>query len=391
LERALAWGQPFALVLLDAKMPDIDGLMVVGQIKQNPSIKSPIILMLSPSGQMEEAARCRELGVSNFLTKPARQSDLLDAIMGATGVKAVQKISAKRLRPRESRHPRRILLTEDHPVNQRLAIKLLEKWGHSVVVASNGRKALEALEREKFDLILMDLQMPEMGGLEATARIRDNERATFQRRIPIVAMTAHAMKADREGCARAGMDGYVAKPLDPEILFDTIEGITANVTSLEEPIILPPEPSESTSSLPNNEPGPGPTTSGTVIPFVPSPAAPLRARRLDRQAILARVEGDTDLLKEVTNLFLEDAPRLMAEIKCSVEQKDAQALARTAHALKGSIGNFGAAAAFDATLQLETMGRRNELEGASEMFERLQKEINEVLPELQTLIQMEAA
>lgn len=343
LERALAWGQPFALTLLDAKMPKPDGLTVAKHIKDNPLLTSPVILMLSPTGQMEEAARCRELGISTYLTKPVRQSDLLDSIMSALGKKGVQKISAQRLLPRTSRHPARILLTEDHPVNQRLAVKLLTKWGHSVVLADNGKKAI---------------QMPQMGGLEATTLIRQKEKGS-PKRIPIIAMTAHAMKGDREQCLEAGMDDYVTKPLDAQILFVTIERMFSSLVQ-PDPVVLP---SEKIHEMP----------------------------RLDREAILARVEGDMALLKEVTDLFLEDAPRLMTAIKDSINRNDANTLERTAHTLKGSIGNFGAAEACEATFELERMGRKGDLALASVTFSRLEVAVNGLIPELESLIKMEAA
>ena len=314
--------------------------------------------MLSPTGQMEEAARGRELGISAYLTKPVRQSDLLDSVMSALGKKGVQKISANRLLPRASKRPVRVLLAEDHPVNQHLAIKLLTKWGHSVVVAANGRKAIEALEKEPFDLVLMDLQMPQMGGLEATALIRQKEKDPHKR-IPIIAMTAHAMKGDREECLAAGMDGYITKPLDAPLLFDAIENLHSGPPQLQ-PVVLTVEP---------------------------APAKP----QLDRQAILARVEGDAALLKEITDLFLEDAPKLLAAIKEGIPRNDAKGVERAAHALKGSISNFGAPDACQATLELEMMGRAGDLALAPESFRRLEQAVSELIPDLEALIKTEAA
>jgi len=413
LERAVAWGRPFSLALLDATMPGTDGLTLIARIKNNPLLTSPIILMLSPTGQIEEAARCRELGVSSFITKPARQSDLLDAMMTALGKKGVQKISAKRLHPRQCRRPLHILLTEDHPVNQRLTVKLLEKWGHSVVVAGNGRKALEALEKEDFDLILMDLQMPEMGGLEATALIRQKEKATHKH-IPIIAMTAHAMKGDREGCSRAGMDGYVAKPLDPQTLFNTIEAIHATPDALLEPVILAAEPAPEGRSrgreaaedkAPSSTAQPAcalensrKPSSISLLPLSATSQAeasvPVKSEvksKLDRQVILARVEGDAGLLKEVTDLFLADTPRLLTEIRESLSKKDSRALERAAHSLKGAVGNFGATAVHQITFDLETMGRHDDLALAPDLLKRLEQEITDLIPELEALIKTEAA
>src|ERR1043166_8359172 len=365
LERAAAWGKPFSVVLLDANMPGTDGFALATRLKSNPLHKSPIVLMLSPGGQLEEAARCRELGLAAFLTKPARQSDLLDALNTALGFKGTHKISAKRHGARQSKQPLRILLTEDHPVNQRLAQKLLQKWGHTAVTVGNGKKAIEALAREAFDLILMDLQMPEMGGLEATALIRKQEQSTGKH-IPIVAMTAHAMKSDREGCLRAGMDGYVAKPLDPQVLFDIIESFA-------------PAPANTSVTPENSQP-----TASPVEP-IPLPAG------LDREAILSRVEGDSTLLKELVDIFLADAPRLLGEIRESIHQNDAHALGRTAHLLKGAVGNFGAAAAHQAALELETLARDGNLAPAPHLLRRLQQAIDQLLPELQTLIRTKAA
>jgi CheY-like chemotaxis protein len=358
LERALAWGKPFPLVLLDSNMPDGGGLPLASRIKNNPAFQSALILMLSASGQLEEAAQSRQLGIKTYLTKPVRQSDLLNTVMTALGKTGHQKISAKGLwPPRLSKRPQRILLAEDHPVNQRLAKKLLEKWGHKIVLADNGRRALQALEHGPFDLVLMDLQMPGMGGLEATALIREKEKLTGKR-IPIIAMTAHAMKSDHPECARAGMDGYVAKPLDAQLLFDTIEKVGLSL-DLPAPLPVP-------VSLPHEA-------------------------HLDPKAILDRVEGDAALLKEVTELFVQDAPKMLAEIETSIRQNDPGALERAAHTLKGAIGNFGAPEACQIILMLESMGRDGDLARASETFICLERETEHLISELQILTKAKAA
>jgi PAS domain S-box-containing protein len=228
LEKALGAGVPFPLILVDANMPEVDGFALVEQIRQNPGLKGAIIMMLTSASQSGDAARCRELGVARYLTKPIGQSELLDAILQAVGGKlqAVAALSGPGIHqlPPERRRGFRILLAEDNLVNQLLAVRLLEKRGHHVQVAGDGREVLEKLKTAEFDLILMDVQMPVMGGFEATAAIREMEKGTG-RHIPIIALTAHAVTGDRERCVAAGMDGYVAKPIHPDELFEQIEAL----------------------------------------------------------------------------------------------------------------------------------------------------------------------
>jgi len=188
-------------------------------------------MMLSSAGQRGDAARCRELGIAAYLTKPVRQSELRHAIATVLGSKAEEPPIPQlvtRHTVREEEHgvkaPFQVLLAEDNPVNQRLAMRLLQKRGYRVVVVGNGREALQALEKDRFDLILMDVQMPEMGGFETTAEIRKREQSCGAH-IPIVAMTAHAMTGDREKCLAAGMDAYVSKPIRSGELFATIESL----------------------------------------------------------------------------------------------------------------------------------------------------------------------
>jgi two-component system sensor histidine kinase/response regulator len=227
LEEALDHGRPFPLVLTDANMPEMDGFALVERIRQNPRLAGATIMMLTSAGQRGDAARCRQLGVAAYLTKPIGQSELFDALVHVLCPSAREAPSAAlvtRHSLRERRKSLRVLLAEDNAVNQMLAVRLLEKRGCTVVVASNGREAAAALEGETFDLVLMDVQMPEMDGLEATALIRGRERATGTH-IPIIAMTAHAMKGDREQCLAAGMDGYLAKPMQAQELFEVLANL----------------------------------------------------------------------------------------------------------------------------------------------------------------------
>ena len=224
LAQALEAHQPFPLVLTDANMPEMDGFQLAEEIRKNPELSGATIMMLTSAGQRGDAARCRELGLAGYLTKPVSQAELLEAVLRVVGSKRPTEKPALVTRHslREEGRPLRILLAEDNLVNQMLASRLLEKHGHSVVTAGNGRQALERLENESFDLVLMDVQMPEMDGFEATAAIRKKEEATGNH-LPIVAMTAHAMEGDRERCLAAGMDGYVSKPIIAKELFREVE------------------------------------------------------------------------------------------------------------------------------------------------------------------------
>jgi two-component system sensor histidine kinase/response regulator len=227
LEQAQDAGEPFPLVLLDAQMPDMDGFALAERIKQNPELAGAVIMMLTSAGQRGDAVRCRELGIAAYLTKPIKQSELLEAIratLGARPQKEARPMLITRHSLREGRQRLRILLAEDNSVNQVLAVRLLEKWGHRVTVASDGRQAVAALERQQFDLVLMDVQMPEMDGFEATAVIREREKTTGSH-VPIIAMTAHTMKGDQERCLAAGMDAYLSKPIQARDLFDAFEAL----------------------------------------------------------------------------------------------------------------------------------------------------------------------
>src|SRR6267142_1887029 len=220
---ARAAGQPFPLILVDGQMPEIDGFTLVDQIRKDPELIGGTIMMLTSAGQMGDASRCRSLGISAYLVKPIRQSELLDIICrvlqkGERPPQAADRPVVEEIRSLE------ILLAEDNKLNQVVAEGLLEKWGHTVTIAENGMEALNAFETRNFDLILMDVQMPEMGGMEATAAIRARERMSG-RHIPIVALTAHALSGDRERCLAAGMDGYVSKPLSSSELKSAIEAV----------------------------------------------------------------------------------------------------------------------------------------------------------------------
>jgi CheY-like chemotaxis protein len=216
-------------VLIDGRMPEMDGFALAARIKEDATLTGSTILMLTSDDRPGDLARCRALGISAYLVKPIRQSELLDAIVTALGSplpeeRAPHAGPVSLAAPGRGRRRLRVLLAEDNEVNQRLAVRLLEKRGHRVIVVGTGREAVTAHATEPFDLVLMDVQMPEMDGLEATAAIRAAER-NGGTRVPIIAMTAHAMKGDRERCLLAGMDDYVAKPVQAAELFELIDRI----------------------------------------------------------------------------------------------------------------------------------------------------------------------
>ena len=218
IETAYERGQPIPLFLIDGRMPEMDGFELVEKIRSNPDFSGYTIMMLTSGERLEDLNRCEQLGIAAHLIKPIRGSELLKSILRAmgTGTKRVAPPAAAK-EPELRKVSLRILLVEDNAVNRKLALRLLEKAGHEVRVAENGLRAVGMLQTNQFDLILMDVQMPEMDGFEATAAIRAIERNTHAH-IPIIAMTAHAMKGDRERCLEAGMDGYIAKPINREEL-----------------------------------------------------------------------------------------------------------------------------------------------------------------------------
>jgi CheY-like chemotaxis protein len=231
--------EPFVLILADLHMPAMDGFALIEQIRQLPELRSPIIMMLSSSGHPGDAARCEELGVAAYLLKPIRQSELRQAVAKALGAQEqkgpVPLITRSSLQDADGQTiSLRVLLAEDNRVNQHLATRLLERRGHQVIVACNGCEALAAFEKQSFDLVLMDVQMPDMDGFEATAVIREREKGSGLH-VPVIALTAHAMKGDREKCLAAGMDGYLTKPIRILELDEILENCVSHRLALPSP------------------------------------------------------------------------------------------------------------------------------------------------------------
>jgi two-component system, sensor histidine kinase and response regulator len=354
IKEASKAGRPFKLALIDYMMPEIDGFELTQLINQDPDIALKKIVMLTSGGQRGDTARCRELGISAYLLKPVKQSDLLEAIRLTMRRKRLQEpldTVITRHSLREHRKQLRILLAEDNIVNQRLAVRMLQKMGHDVSVAGTGREALEALDKNGFQLVFMDVQMPEMDGFQATRLIREREKIEGGH-IPIVAMTAHAMKGDRERCLAEGMDGYVSKPINPDELHATIQ---AFVESLE---------AEQDFSTDLN----------------------LKGHVLDESELLNRVAGDYELLKSLLDLFVEDYPALMLSIQDCVKREDIEGLRRSIHTLKGSAGNFAANTAFELALKLENIITEGDFPRAGNLCKRLDTELKRLRVAVESMI-----
>jgi signal transduction histidine kinase/CheY-like chemotaxis protein len=230
LDEARAAGCPFPLAILDFHMPEMDGFSVAARIRAQTELRYTRLFMLTSAGQRGDAARCREIGIEVYLLKPVKQSALLEAIAHSLGRPAAAAPPLTRHSLGESSRKLRVLLAEDNAINRKLAVRLLEKHGHSVTVANDGVEAVAAVRAGQFDLVLMDVQMPNMDGLEAAAAIRALERGTA-RHVPIVAMTAHAMKGDQQRCIEAGMDNYISKPIQPDRMMEVIAQATGQATA----------------------------------------------------------------------------------------------------------------------------------------------------------------
>ncbi|MEO8735085.1 MAG: response regulator [Edaphobacter sp.] len=355
LAAALEANQPYGLILTDMHMPKMDGFGLVQEIKQRPSLSTATIMMLTSGGQRGDAARCGELGISAYLLKPVRQAELREAIsrvltpkeqIGA-GPMITRSVLQDDLDPKKALH---ILLAEDNAVNQKLAIRLLEKRGHQVVVAANGRQALSALEKTAYDLVLMDVQMPEMDGLEATQLLRKREKGTGRHQA-VVAMTALVMKGDRERCISAGMDGYLSKPIRAQELDDVLDSyvIKERADFTVEAADEAQEPPVCTAEL------------------------------------LERIDGDLAFLSELLQLFREDYPGQIRAAHAAASTGDAGTLQRVGHALKGALGNLAASASSQLAGQLESMGRTGDIKLAAITVAELEKELERVVETLDSL------
>ncbi|HEV2118146.1 MAG TPA: response regulator [Terriglobales bacterium] len=337
---------PFRVVLLDCRMPGMDGFSLAELIHGDPALAGTVIMMLTSDAQRGDAARCRELGISVYLVKPVLKKELLQALRAALGTTAAARLADQvvtRHTLREARSGLHILLAEDNAVNQAVMHRLLQKLGHVPVLAANGREALATLQAQKIDLVFMDVQMPEMDGFAATAEIRRREQPTGEH-LPIVAMTAHALKGDRERCLAAGMDGYIAKPVKFELVQQEIERLYG--------------------------------------------AAPAASPWAPKQA-LARVDGDVELLRKIASVFLDEYPRTLERLRAALQQGDQPAMREAIHMLLGELAYFALDPALAELQKLRELVHRGELEAAAHSLQQLQDELDRLRPRLQELVEVQ--
>jgi CheY-like chemotaxis protein/HPt (histidine-containing phosphotransfer) domain-containing protein len=349
VQRGRADGRPFAAVLIDAGWPGVDGFALAEQLRAGAG--GGLALVMLSSGSSGDAARCRALGNVPLLMKPPRQAELRSALLSVLAPQEAARARPNRHATPPARRPGglRILLAEDNEVNQQLAVHMQQRHWHAVTVAGNGQVALSWLEREPFDVVLMDVQMPEMDGFQATAHVRAREEVTGGR-LPIVALTAHAMKGDRERCLAAGMDAYVSKPIDEAELLRALREVTGETATEETQ-----RPAEAI---------------GTV---------------LNREALLQRVGGDQALLRQVVSLFRGTCGGHVEAIGEALAARDGEKLRRAAHTLKGSALNLGATAVAEAARRLESAGP-GDPEAARRGLAALEEELRILRPYLDELV-----
>jgi len=357
---AMARKEPFRLILTDMHMPKMDGFGLVERLKEHPGSNASTIMMLTSGGQRGDAKRCDELGIAAYLLKPVRQNELREAITQV--LSAGERLGNAPLITgntlREQAGPNTmlsILLAEDNPVNQKLAKRLLEKRNHRVVVVANGKEALSALEKASFDLVLMDMQMPEMDGFEATKLLRSREQATGDHQ-PVVAMTALAMNGDRDRCLAVGMDGYLSKPIRPQELDNLLDLYVAEKEATVERV------------------------EAETVEEVSSTKAPVDLKRL-----LEVLDDDRDLLGELLEIFRADYPKHINAAQQAIAEQRPRELERAGHTLKGALGNLSARHAWSLAHKIEMMGKGGDLTLAQATLDELRNEIELVISALDTL------
>jgi CheY-like chemotaxis protein/nitrogen-specific signal transduction histidine kinase len=355
---AKAAGRRFDVILVDSSLREVNG-QPLPQLLRECDAEAAVVMMLATASRPGDSLDGSESGIAAYVTKPIKRADLLDAIFHALHVTAPRLEDAYWPRPANpfgpALRPLRILLAEDNPINQKVMLRLLEKAGHSVTVVRTGVGALAALTQSTFDIVLMDIQMPEMDGWEAAEAIRARE-ANSGGHVPLIAITAYAMRGDRERCLEAGFDAYVSKPVQFQELFATMERFVSP----------PPEAAAPEAAL---QVGLTPTPT-------PAPTLALETTPPFNEALaLERAGGDRGLMRELIAVFLAEIPKWLRDLETAVSAKDAEGVARVAHMIKAAVDTCGAAGAYDAALRIERMGREGDLRGIVEARARLEREV----------------
>jgi signal transduction histidine kinase/CheY-like chemotaxis protein len=342
LEKQRRQGRPIDTVLLDYHMPEVDGLMLAQRIGARYGERAPEMIMMSSGGVAREKAG--EAGIRSVIYKPVRRFQLYDTLSSI--IPDRRKSLDAREEKKEIRLQGRVLLVDDEPINQKVAAAILQKFGLEIEVAGNGREAVQKVEAGDYSLVLMDIQMPEMSGFEATELIRKHERQEGRRRVVIIAMTANAMETTRRRCLAIGMDDFITKPIRPDVLAERLEpwlGVPLAAGDGPDCDPDPPEQDEESSCW-------------------------------NRLRALQLVGGDSELLHEMIGLFLQRHPQLLARVEAAVLAGDAEELSEAAHAYKGAVSHFAAPDVHDIALALERAGRNRELANTRELWDQLQKE-----------------
>lgn len=354
LLRADAAGEPFSLLLTDVNMPDTDGFMLVDQVRRDPRLAGLPVIVLTSGDRAGDRQRCERLRVAAHLRKPIKQSELMQSIVLALGVARLEPDRpAKAETARPAIRSLRILLAEDSYPNQVLATGLLRKRGHAVTIANNGQEAIDMLKSESFDLVLMDVQMPVLDGLEATRTIRrlesrDSLNPQLRSPVPIVAMTAHAMKGDRERCLESGMSGYLSKPIRTNELDEIMVHFFAD---------------ESIPSRGSDDP-----VEADVV--------------VDWEQALSHVDGDLELLRVVAEAMVQEFAEFLTILNVSLSSGDAATVQRISHTMKGALGTLGARATASLAQQLERAGASADFASIQQFFHPFQHQTQQVMREL---------
>jgi CheY-like chemotaxis protein/HPt (histidine-containing phosphotransfer) domain-containing protein len=356
LRQGLESGDPFRLVVLDMLMPGTDGVQTAAMIRSDPRLRVvPLILLSSTGDRLREEDRVAK-GFSAVLTKPARPASLLATLVRLLNVRESEPERPRDVSPSpgvEAIAGLRVLLAEDNEINQRVAVRLLERWGCAVRVAGSGTEAVAAFGESEFDIILMDVQMPGMDGLAATGVIREAEEAAGRKRTPIIAMTARALEGDRESCTSAGMDDYVSKPVEPSMLQAVIARWTRREAGAERGNVAPAE--------------------GMSAPSVTAGAATFQFEKLHRNC-----GNDEEFAAEIVSVFLRGVPRTLDRIAAAHADGDAVEVEAAAHSLTGTAGTIGADRLREYCQEMERMGRCRDLTGLEAVLESARAEFAEL-------------